>query len=129
MPMEVGLKLMPIVSSHFSNAEGELFYNIVDEGDGVGLSVALVDFECCDAGGIVNGRVLIALDWPLVFVLGCQKLNINLNLMTRNLFLVPYGVNFAKPSTVRQTTDPVALEDAVDSSARDLYVMVAGQRP
>ena len=49
--------------------------------------------------------------------------------MTRNLFLVPYGVNFAKPTTVRQLVYPIALEDAVDSSTRDIDVMVTDQIP
>ena len=93
------MKLMPIIGSDFSNAEGELFYKIVDEGDGIGLSVALVDFKGPDAGGIINSGVLITLDGLLVFVFECQKLNFNLNLMTRNLFLVSDGVNFAKPRT------------------------------
>lgn len=127
--MELGLELVPIIGSNFFDAEGELGDDIVDEGVGICLIMALIDFEGSNASSIINGGILVACDRHVVFAFECQKLHIKLNLMTRNLFLVPYGVNFAKASTVRRTTYPIAFEDAVDSSARDLDVMVAGQIP
>ena len=84
--MKLGLKLMAIVSSKF--AEGESFDDMVYEGNGAGLGVALIDSKSPDARFIVDGRVLAKLDRFAVFVLECQKLNINLNLMTRNLLLI-----------------------------------------
>ena len=101
VPMELCLELMPVIGSHFSNAEGKLFDNIVDERDGTGLGVALVDFEGPDAGCVVNGGVLITLDGLLVFIFEYQKLNINLNLMPRDLPLVTNGMDFAKPGATR----------------------------
>ena len=89
--MEFSLELMPVVCSDFTNAEGELFNDMVDEGDSAGLGMALIDFEGPDAGGIVDGCVLISFDRFVVFALESQELNINLNLMPRNLFLVTRG--------------------------------------
>ena len=63
--------------------------------------MTLIDFEGPDARCIINSGVLITLDALLVFVFECQKLNVNLNLMARNLLLVPDGVDFAKPSAAR----------------------------
>ena len=67
MPMELGLKLVTVIGSHFADAEGELFDDVVDESDGTGLCIALIDFEGPDAGGIVDGGILVALDRLLVF--------------------------------------------------------------
>ena len=41
MPLELGLKLVTVVSSDLTNAEGELFDDMVDEGDSAGLRLGL----------------------------------------------------------------------------------------
>ena len=125
MPMELGLKLVTVIGSDFADAEEESFDDIIYESNGAGLGMALIDFEGPDAGGIVDGGILVALDGLLVFVFECQKLNINLNLMPRNLFLVTLGVDFAKPGSPWQTTCPIAFNDALDPGARDFDVMIA----
>ena len=77
--MELGLKLVAVTGSDFAVAEAELFDDVVDERDGTGLGLALVDFDGLDAGGIVDGGIiLVALDGLIVFILEGQKLNINL---------------------------------------------------
>ena len=43
MPMEPGLELVAIISSHFSDSKGELSDDVVDKGDRVGLSMTIVD--------------------------------------------------------------------------------------
>ena len=115
VPMEFSLELVPVVCSDFTNAEGELFNDMVDEGDSAGLGVAIVDFECSDARGIIDSRVLIAFDGLVVFARESQELNINLDLMTRHLFLVALGVNFAQPRAAREPADAIALEDAINA--------------
>ena len=62
VPMELRLKLMAIVGSDLTNAERELFDDVVDERNGAGLGVAFIDFECPDAGGIIDHCVLISFD-------------------------------------------------------------------
>jgi hypothetical protein len=114
MPVELGLELVAIVGSDFTNAEGELGDDVFNEGDGVGLVVTLIDFERPDTGCIVNGGVLVTLDRLVVFVFECQELNINLDLVTGDLLLIPDGVDFAQPGPLRQATGTVALENAVD---------------
>lgn len=99
--MELCLKLVAIIGSHFFDAEGKLFDDIVDEGDGVGLVVTLVDSKGSYARRIINIVVLIVLDGFVVFVLECQKLNIKLNLMARNLLWLSDGVDLTKPGAAR----------------------------
>ena len=125
MPVERRLKLVTVVSSDFANAEGELFDDMVDEGDSTGLGVTFVDFEGPDAGGIIDSRVLIAFDGLVVFAKESQELNINLNLMTRHLFLVTLGVDFAESCAARQPADAITLEDAINASTGYFDVVVA----
>ena len=100
-PLELGLKLVTVIGSNCTDTEQQLFDGVVDEGNGSHLVVTLVDFEGSDARCIVDGGVLITLDGLLVFVFEYQKLNVNLNLMARNLFLVTNGMDFAKPGATR----------------------------
>ena len=127
VPMELGLELMPIVGSHFADTEGELFDDMVDERDSAGLRVGLIDFEGPDAGGIIDVCVLISFDGFVVFALESQKLNINLDLLTRYLFLVRLGVDFAQFCAARQPADANALEDAINARTRYFDIVVAGQ--
>ena len=129
MPMELGLELVAIIGSHFFDAKRELGDDIVDEGDGIGLVVALIDFEGPDTRCIINSCVLITFDRFVIFVFECQELHIDLDLMAGNLFLIPDGVNFAQPRAAWQLAYPITREDTINTCARDLDVMVAGQIP
>ena len=55
--VELGLELMAVVGADLTNAEREGRDQVVDELDGVGLRVALVDPESADAGRVVDGSV------------------------------------------------------------------------
>ncbi len=55
MPVELGLELMPIVGPDFLDAERELFNDVIDEVDRVGLCVFVVDLERPDAGRVRGG--------------------------------------------------------------------------
>ena len=103
MPVELGLKLVSVIGSNFTDTQRKLFDDVVDEGNGVSLVVTLIDFEGSDARCIVDGGILVTLDGFVVFALESQELYVNLNLMARNLLLVPDGVDFAKPGSPWQT--------------------------
>ena len=79
----------------------ELHWTRFDIGMADALGVALIDFESPDTGCIVDGRVLVSLDGLVVFVLESQKLNIDLNVMTKNLLLVPDSMDFTQPCAPR----------------------------
>ena len=61
MPMELGLELMAVVGPHFADPEREPGNDVVDEGNRIGLSVPLIDFEHPDSGCVIDRGVLIAL--------------------------------------------------------------------
>jgi len=60
MPMEFGLELVAIICAHFSNAERELFNDVVNEVYSVCLGVFSVDFE-----GLTRVASSIAVYWNL----------------------------------------------------------------
>lgn len=63
VPVELGLVLMTIVGPDFLDAERELFDDVIDEIDRIGLSVFVVDLERPDAGRIVDGSILQPADF------------------------------------------------------------------
>ena len=67
VPVELGLELVAVVRPHLADAEWESLYDVVEEVDGVDLGVPAVDLESSDAGGVVDGGVLVAFDWLSVF--------------------------------------------------------------
>lgn len=59
VPMELGSKLTPVVGLDALDAEGQPGEDLVHEGDGGLLSVALIDLEDANPGAVIDGGVLI----------------------------------------------------------------------
>ena len=74
MPMELGLELMTIIRAHLANAEWKLFDDMINEVDGVCLSMLFVDLEGANSGCIVDCRVLEATDLFAAFPYERQNL-------------------------------------------------------
>jgi hypothetical protein len=70
--------------------------------------VPAVDLQRPDAGGVVDGGVLIAFDRLPVFTPEDQELDVNLNLVTRNLLLVAGGVDLAEPCSSPEPVQAIA---------------------
>ena len=60
---------------------------------------------------------------------GHQELHIDMGLVAGNLFLVSDGVNFAQPRSAWQLAYSIAFEDTINTCARYLDVMIAGEIP
>lgn len=93
MPMELGLKFMPVVCADRMNPEVDLFHYEIVEVDSAALVVAGIDFQGQDPGGIVDGGLLEPLD---CFSLGTneyQELDVNFHVMPWRLLLGPLGWN------------------------------------
>ena len=104
VPVELGLELVPIVRPHLPDAEREALEDIINEQDGIYLGLPVVDFEGPDAGGVIDSGILIAFDRLAVFSTEDQELDVDLDLVARNLWalrsLVPRGSRF-RPLRVR----------------------------
>ncbi len=76
MPVEPGLERMAIVGADLADAEREGGDRVIDELEGVGLGVPLVDLESTDAGGVIDCHVLETADLPTVLADESQELDI-----------------------------------------------------
>lgn len=92
MPMELGLELVTVVGAHFANAKWKLFDDVVNEVDGVCLRVLLVVLEGANSGSIVDRCALEPTDLFAAFSFEGQKLNVHLDVMSRHLPLITFGV-------------------------------------
>ena len=64
----------------------------MDEADGIFLGMLGIIFQGPDAGCIIDCSVLVALQLLSSFIDKSQKLNINLYVMTRDLFLIAFQI-------------------------------------
>ncbi len=62
MAVEERLELVAAIGSDGLDPERELLYHVVDEVDGIGLGVALVDVERTNSRGVADRRVLVTSD-------------------------------------------------------------------
>ncbi len=112
MPMEFGLERVAIVGAHLADLEQEECDHGIDEVDGVGLIVPVVDFQGAHTGGVIDGRVLIALDRLCVFAIELQELHLDLDLMSGHLLLVALDVDLADARASRQTAQSMSVHGA-----------------
>src|SRR5271169_2263018 len=129
MPMELGLEFVAIISSHLSDSKGELSDDVVDKSDRVGLSMTIVDLQRADTGRIIDGRVLVTPDGFAAFPLEGQELDVDLDLVARNLLFVAFGVDFSDAGSTRKFAQSMPPENPIDPCIRDFDVVVAGEIP
>lgn len=129
VPMDFRQEFMAIVSSNFANAEKKLVNDMIDEVDRVCLRVFVVDLECPDKCRIVDCGVLEPTHLLAAFPFKGQKFDVYLDVMTRYLFLIPFGVQFTHPRTSGQAVEAVTSEGAINPGIRDFDVVIARQVP
>ena len=129
VPMEPGLEFVAIVGAHFPDPERKPGDDVVDEGNRVGLGMSVIDFERSDTGRIINGGVLVALDRLSVFIVEGQRLDVDLDLMARDLVLIPLGVDLADARPARKPVQAMPPENAIDPGIRDFDAVIAGEVP
>ncbi len=128
--MKFGLEFMTIVSADFVQAKGELLDHVVDKPDGVCLGMFWIDFQGPDAGCIIDCSVLVTLQLMASFIDKCQKLDINLYVMTRNLFLVALvGGDRALATILWQPIQAMTFEHIVNTLTRYFDLVIAFQIP
>lgn len=129
MQVELGLELVAIVGSDFADPERELVDDMIDEVDRVGLSMFFIDLECTDTSGIINGGILKAACLLTLLSNEGQELNVHLDMMTRDLFVVAFGVDFTKARSARQPVQARAFEYPVYCCIGQFDAVIARQIP
>lgn len=90
VPMELRLELVTIVGMNILDAKRNLADYVVEKVDRAGLGMGPVDFQSPNAGGVVDGRVLVALDSTTARVREYRELDVDLYLMTWYRLLVAF---------------------------------------
>lgn len=108
MPVKLSLELMAVIRSNFADPERKLGNDVVNEVYGVGLGVLFIDFQGSHTRGVINGRELKAANLLTSFAFESQELDVHLDMMTRNLFLISFGMNLPRAGSARKTVQPIA---------------------
>ena len=85
--MELGLELMAVVAPYFTDAKREFLDDLINEVDGAGLVVFLVNLERPNSGCVINGCELETADLLAIFPFKRQELDIHLNMMAGTYLL------------------------------------------
>lgn len=130
VPVEQGLPFMSPIGTDRVDAEGEMLPDVVNEIDRIGLSVTPIDSQSTNTRSIVDGRVLIAYDFPAPSIAEDQELHVYLDMMSRHLFLIATIAWDGSVSLVLwEPIETMATQDAIDTLASDLDAMIAGEVP
>ena len=129
MPVEERLELMATVRADGVHSKRELLNQRVYEGDGVLLRVAAVDAQGPDAGGVVDGRVLVAPQAPTVRASEHQKRHVHLHVVPRHRLLVAVGAHGPSPDPMRESLEAVAAQGAIHGGIGDADAMVSRHIP
>ncbi len=118
MPGKSRLEFISIVSTDCVQAKREFLDHVVDAPDGVFLGMLWIDSQGLDTVCIVVCCILVTLQLATTFVYKSRKLNINLYVMTRDLFLVALIDGYRALATILwQRIQPMSLEHVVDAFA------------
>ena len=102
MPVKLSLELVPIVGADFLDQKRELLDDMINEVDRVSLRVFKEDSECPEPRRVVDRRILEASNFLTLLSNGSQELNIHLDMVTRDLFVVALGVNLTEAGSARE---------------------------
>jgi hypothetical protein len=98
MPVEERLELVAAIRADRLDPKRELLHDVVDRAF---LGMSLVDLQCAHSRRIVDRRVLISAHRATAFPLQSQELDVHLDVMARDLFLVAVRVYRSPPHTIR----------------------------
>ena len=129
MPVKERLELVAAIGADRLDPEWELLDHVIDEVDGVGLGVALVDLQCTNSRRIIDRRVLLAPNRTASFSLQGQELHVHLHVMPGHLLLVAVRVYSPPSDAVRESAHAMSPADPIDRRIGGLDAVVAIQVP
>ena len=123
------MELVTVVGPDRADTERKLSADVIDELDGVGLGVTPVDLQGSNTRGVIDSRVLVALDGAREE----KKLDIDLHVVSRYLLFIPFhhllGHDGAFIDGTGQPLESMPGEGAAHASFGDLHPVVALQVP
>tara|TARA_R110001592_G_scaffold197769_3_gene445788 strand:- start:5541 stop:6158 length:618 start_codon:yes stop_codon:yes gene_type:complete len=112
--VKLGLKFVTVVCSDFLNAKRELLNDMINKVNRVSLCMFGVNFECSDPGRIVDRSILEASGFLPLLSYESQELNVHLNMMPRDLFVVAFCVDLAHTRTAGKPVDAMTFQHSRD---------------
>ena len=103
MPVKLRLEFMSVIRPDLADPKWELLDNVVHEVYGIGLRVLFIDFQGTHAHGVIDCRVLEPANRFSFFTFECQEFDVHLDMMPRDLFLIPLRVNLSHAGAERET--------------------------
>ena len=112
MPVEFCLEFMAVISPDLADPKWELLDNVVHEVYGVGLRVLFIDFQSTHTCSIIDRGVLEAAYLLSLFAFESQELDVHLDVVTWNLFLIALCVYLSSASATRKSVQAMAALNA-----------------
>jgi hypothetical protein len=122
VPMELGLELTAVVGPDFLDAEWQLFDDVIDKDDRVGLSMFVVDFERLDTCFVIDGGISVATDFLTTLADEGEEFD-------RHLLVVTLCVDFVHAGSKRQSTSTVAAQNACHTSVGYFDTVISRSSP
>jgi len=127
MPVKTSLKLVTSIGSDRADPERKLFDPIVHELDGTILVVFWEDPQSSHTCRIIDGCVWVPLDGLSIDIFPPQKLHIDLNLMSRNRFCLPFRMQRTLGSRLGQLAYAMGIQGSAHRGFCDLDPMITFQ--
>ena len=108
MPVEFCLEFMAVIRPDLADPKWELLNNVVHEVYGVGLHVLFIDFQSTHTCSIIDCGVLEAADLLALFAFESQELDVHLDVVPWNLFLIALCVYLSSASATRKSVQAMA---------------------
>ena len=129
VPVELCLELMAVIGSDLFDAERELFDDVIDKVDRVGLCVLILDLERPDACRVIDSGILEPADLLAALANEGEELDVHLDVMAGHLLVISLGMDFAHARSARQSANTVAPQNARHACIRDFDVVIACKIP
>ena len=102
---------------------------MIDEVDCIGLRMFLVDCQGANMCSVIDCRVLKTSNLLSLFAYESQELDIHLDMIPGDLFLISFCMNLPHPGAAQQVVQPMAAKNTGNGRVRHLDAVVTLQIP
>jgi len=122
---------MPVICPYDLYPEGHLPNDQIHKINGVLLGVLAIDLEDPNPSSIINGRVLESLYRSEAFIWEPQEFHVDLDVVSRNLFLIKMKGPSSPPSfhILGKPIEPMTTKHPLNASPRDFNGMISLKIP
>jgi hypothetical protein len=108
MPVKLRLEFMSVIRPDLADPKWELLDNVVHEVYGIGLRVLFIEFQSPHSCRIIYCGVLETAYLFSLFTFESQELDVHLDVVPWNLFLIALCVHLTRASATRKSVETMA---------------------